>query len=398
MTALARPESAAAEKPVGLSRGRHIAVDAIIVVAAVLTFVSALTLWTKRQLLDNAAWNHASAQVIQDPRVRASVSTYLVNQLYQNVNVAQELEGNLPPSLKRLAEPLATALREPLQRTAEAILARPRVQKLWITTTAVAHEKLVNVLENKTGHGISTGNGNVTIDLQQLLTELGADVGLPASIIEKIPAGAGTITLMKSDQLATAQKGVRAVKVLSLWLTVIVFGLYALAIFLARGARRRALRNVGWALVVVGLLVLLARRVIGNYVINKLASPDYKGTVHDVWLIGTHILGQIGAAAVLYGLVAIAGAVFAGPTHWATRLRGFVAPTLNRRPGLVALGIGVLYLWIVQAGPTYALRTWWGVLVFAALIAGGFVALRRQTLAEFPPSAPPKAPSEPAAS
>jgi hypothetical protein len=107
-----------------------------------------------------------------------------------------------------------------------------------------------------------------------------------------------------------------------------------------------------------------------------------------VWLIGTEILGDIGAAAVLYGLVAVAGAIFAGPTHWATRLRGFVAPTLNRRPGLVALGIGVLYLWIVQSGPTYALRTWWGVLVFAALIAGGFFALRRQTLAEFPAAAP----------
>ena len=39
---------------------------------------------------------------------------------------------------------------------------------------------------------------------------------------------------------------------LSTWLLVLVLGLYALAIFLARGARRETLRNVGCALVLSG--------------------------------------------------------------------------------------------------------------------------------------------------
>jgi len=137
---------------------------------------------------------------------------------------------------------------------------------------------------------------------------------------------------MRSDQLSTAQTAVRAVKLLSVWLLVLVLVLYALAIYLAKGVRRRTLRNVGFALVLVGVVVLVVRRVAGNYAIDALTSPTYRGTVHDVWLIGSSILGEIGRATILYGLVAAAGAILAGPTAWALAARRFVAPTLNRRP------------------------------------------------------------------
>ncbi len=46
-----------------------------------------------------------------------------------------------------------------------------------------------------------------------------------------------------------------------------------------------------------------------------------------------------------------------------------------------------LYLLVILWGPTHALQTWWGILLFGALIAVGFEALRRQTLAEFPDAA-----------
>ena len=45
------------------------------------------------------------------------------------------------------------------------------------------------------------------------------------------------------------------------------------------------------------------------------------------------------------------------------------------------------YLLLVLWGPTHALRTVWGVLLLGALVALGFYALRRQTLAENPDAA-----------
>jgi hypothetical protein len=367
-----------------IGRRRRIVIWTLIVSASVIGFVSVLTTWVDRQMLDNNAWTNASTEVIQSKEVRTALSTYLVNQLYDSVDVAGSLQQQLPENLKQLADPIASALRQPATATASALLARPRVQALWINATSAAHEKLVNVLENKTGNGIDTGNGVVTINLHTLVTELAADLGLPGKIVQQLPADAGVITVMRSDQLSTAQTGVRAIKVLSVWLLVLVLAMFALAIYLARGERRETLRNVGWAFVIIGLLVLVIRRWLGNYAVDELTSPTYNGSVHDVWLIGTSILGEIAAASILYGIVAVGGAVLAGPTRAAVAVRRLVAPVLNRQPAMAAVAVGALYLLLVLWGPTHALRKWWGVLFFACLLAAGLFVLRRQTLAEFP--------------
>jgi Short C-terminal domain len=377
-------KSVDAKASAGLSRKRRFAIWSLIVLATIIALVGSMTLFVKRQMLDNTAWKNASTQVIQNPKVQSALAAFMVNQLYDNVNVTQRFQQALPPNLDPLAAPLASALRQPAQKSAEAIIARPRFQQAFVNLSVIAHQKLVNVLENKTGHGISTGNGVVTLDLHTFITELGTQLGLPQAALEKIPADAGVVTLMKSDQLATAQQGVRLLKVLSAFVLIAVLALYAAAVYLARGARRRTLRNVGWSFTFVGVIVLLARRALGNWAVDTLSSPSYKGTVHDVWLIGTAILGQIGTAMLIYGLVTVLAASLAGPTRIGTKLRGWLAPTLNEQVGAVTAVVGGLYLLLVLWGPTYSLRTWWGILLFAALIAGGLYALRKQTLLEFP--------------
>src|SRR6266568_4861074 len=126
-----------------LSRKRRIVIWTLVVLASVLALVSILTTWVNRQVLDNTAWNKATTQIVQDPKVQTAIATYAVNQLYANVNVGQALS--------------------------------------------------------------------------------------------KLPAKAGTLTLMKSDQLSAAQTGVQALRVLSAWLLVAVLALYGVAIWLARG-------------------------------------------------------------------------------------------------------------------------------------------------------------------
>jgi hypothetical protein len=124
--------------------------------------------------------------------------------------------------------------------------------------------------------------------------------------------------------------------------------------------------------------------LLGNYLTDALASPGYQPATHRLYLIGTSILGQIGAAALLYGAIAALGAIFAGPTAPAVWLRRRLAPVLNERPGIVWASVGFIYLLAIWWGGTHALRVWWGILLLAGLIALGVVALRRQTLTEFP--------------
>jgi hypothetical protein len=367
-----------------LSRGRRIGIWTLVVLGTLIALIAIMTTWVKRQMLDNTAWNNATTQVIQDPQVQSAIATYTVNQLYANVNVAQALEQRLPSQLDPLAPTLAGALQQPAIQGVKLALERPRIQQLFIRVSGVAHQKLINVLENKTGFGISTGNGVVTLNLHELVVQVGTDLGLSANTLAKLPDTAGTVTLMKSSQLSAAQTGIQAVRTLSAWLLVAVFVLYGIAIWLARGARRATLRNEGVGLALVGVLVLVLRKLLGNYITTSLAKPGYEPATHRLWLIGTSILGQIGAAALLYGVIVTLGAVFAGPTRPAVWLRSRLAPVLNERQGIVWGGVGFIYLLALLWGGTHALRTWWGILLLAGLIAAGVVALRRQTLQEFP--------------
>jgi len=103
------------------------------------------------------------------------------------VDVAPGLQRRLPANLKPLAPSVVAALRQPAIDGVKRLLEAPRVQQLWINASSAAQQQLVNVLEDKTGHGISTGNGVVTLDLSELVTEIGTELGLPASALAKIP-------------------------------------------------------------------------------------------------------------------------------------------------------------------------------------------------------------------
>jgi hypothetical protein len=371
----------------------RIVVWTLIGVASIVCLVGSLTIWVDRQMLDNHAWNRASQQIVQNPEVQTALSYYLVNSLYQNIDVAAALRQRLPKGLEPLAAPAAAALRQPAVNAVELMLQRPRVQGLFINASSIAHQKLVNVLENKTGHGISTGNGKVTLNLSQLIVQLGQELGLSESALARVPPDAGTITIMTSKQLSTAQTAVNTIRVLSAFVLIAVLVLYAVAVYLARGGRRVALRGIGWILIAEGLLLLIVRRVAGNYVTNGLAPPEYRHMTHTVWLISTSILGQLGGALVLYGLVVVAGMLLAGDTRPARAVRRFIAPVLNDHQGYAWGALGFVWLLAILWGGTHALRTWWGILLIGGLLALGLEALRRQTLVEFGPV--PEAPAPP---
>jgi putative oligomerization/nucleic acid binding protein len=381
-------ETAATQPPAPktkLSRKRRIAVWALVVLGSVILLVSILTMWTQRQVLDNNSWRHASEQLIQDPQIQDTLSVYITNQIYDNVDVSAALQERLPAQFDALAPGIAGALRGASTNAIKTLLQRPRFQQLFVNASSAAQEKLVNVLKDQTGHGITTGNGTVTVDLRTLLIQVAQKLGLSGKRLEQLPPDAGQFTVMKSSQLDTLQTTVKAIDVLSVFLLIAVLAIYALAIFLARGARRATLRNIAFAFIVVGLLILLVRRFGSNYVVNALTTDEYEGTARRVVLIGSAILGDIGRAAIFYGVIALIGAILAGPTRIATRIRRWIAPTVVEQPGVAWGVLGGLFLLLVLWGPTHALKTWWGILLLAGLLALGFEAFRRAVASEFPP-------------
>jgi hypothetical protein len=374
-----------AAEPAPTTPRRHAGlVWTVIVLAASVALVSSLTVWVKRQALDTDSWVRASSALLQDDQVRQALSVYVVDELYDEADLAQQLQQSLPPNLAALAGPITGALRAPAVTAVAGLLARPRIQQIWANVNRVAHRELLAILNGHPRSNVSTEDGAVVLDLRSFIIDVGAQLGIGDRLDQRLPADAGQVTVLRSDQLATAQNVVKGIKAVSILLGVVTLLLWVLVLWLARGWRRIALRGIGTSLLVAGLVLLVIRRIAGNYVVDQLTNGgDVRDAAHSTWLIGTTLLAEIGWAGIVYGLVVTAGAYLAGPSRVATAVRARSGPVVADRPGLAVTACAVAFLLVVWWGPTPALRRPLGVLVLAVLLAIGLETLRRIVVREY---------------
>jgi hypothetical protein len=370
--------------PIG--RGRRILVQVIIWGTTVLAVLAIFAVWANRQLLNPDNWARTSTQLLQHPEIRAATSNYLVAQLYANVDVAGELKSKLPPALQGVAAPLAGALRNVATSAAQRALANPQVQNVWEIANRTADQTLVDIVNGGSGAAKVNG-GEVTLDLKSVLANMTDQLGLP-DVSAKLPPSAGNLVILKSNQIKFVQDAGNALKGLALLLTIIVPLLYALAVLLARGRRRRTLMTVGIAIVAAGLVVFAARKIVESGVTNSLVKVEAnRPAVSSVLSIATSMLSEIAGAFVFVGVPLIAAAWFAGPAGLAVRMRRAIAPFLHDHPeatfGIVAGLLLLIFIW----GPIPATHRPAGIIVFTALAMFGTAVLRQQTAQEFPDAA-----------
>ena len=369
-----------------MSRKKRILVWTLLVLGTLIVLVGSLTVWVKRQALDTESWVETSTNLLEDDDVRQALSVYIVDQLYTNVDVEARLEERLPENLDGLAAPLSGALREPAQQGVDEFLQRPRVQELWEEVNRAAHEALLRLLEDDTREAVSTAEGTVTLDLRTFVVNVGEELGFGEELDARLPPDAGQITILQSDELEAAQTGVKVVKALSWLIVLAAFACFAAAVWLARGRRRETLRNVGLALLLVGVLLLVIRRGAGNYIVDALAQGEsVRDAVGSAWIIGTSLLAEVAWALLIYAVVILVGTLLAGPSRLARRARAAIGPTLRDQPWIAWSVLAVVYLLLVLWGPVPALRSWVGVLLLGGLVALGFEAFRRLTLRELEP-------------
>jgi Short C-terminal domain len=375
-------------RPAPITRGRRWLVNGVIVLATVLSLFAMLSVFANRLLFNPDNWANTSTQLLQNPDIRSATSNYLVDQLYANVNVAGLLQTALPPRLKPLAGPAAGALQSGAVKAVDAALQRPRVQSLWTAANRRADQLLVTIVDGGKGP-VAVNNGVVTLDLHQILTTAAARLGLPASVTAKIPAGAGNLTLFKSNKLSLIEDLGNAIRHLALLFSILVPLLWALAIGLARGRRRRTLMSVGFSMAIAGLLGVAGRHVLQTAVVNTIVHNDaQRPAARATIAIGTQILAEIAIAFILVGIVVIAAAWFAGPARPAVAGRRAMAPFLRERPGWAfAIVLSVMVLLFIWQ-PIHALGTPVGIVVFLCLALLGTEVLRRQTAIEFPDAKP----------
>jgi hypothetical protein len=111
-----------------MSKKRGVLVCGLLALATILMFVSSLTVWSKRQLLDDQAWANSSAQLLANDEVRAAIAQKLSDGLFQRVDVEAQLRERLPMRSQGAAAALAATLQNTVAPSAaDRLLQRPRV-------------------------------------------------------------------------------------------------------------------------------------------------------------------------------------------------------------------------------------------------------------------------------
>ena len=365
------------EKP----RAHRKLVIAIIVLATVIGLLSVLSIWAKRQVLETETWTNTSTKLLRDKAVQSALSSFMVEELYDNVDVEAELAAALPGQAKALAGPAAAGLRELAGKAATEALARPKVQALWSEANRAAHDLFLELVEGG-GEKLSTEGGNVSLDLGPIVTQLGERLGI--DVAEKLPPEVAKIQLVESEDLGLVQDAVNWLKDLSLILPLLALALYAIAIYLARGWRREAVRAWGISWILIGVIVLVVRSIAGEVIVDELVKNEsVKPAGEAVWDIATSLLHDGGIAMLIYGLAIVLGAVLAGPMGLAVRARRNLAPLLRERPAAYAVA-AVIALLLIWWAPTEGFRRPLPLLMLLVLFVAGIEALRHQTLREFP--------------
>jgi hypothetical protein len=369
-------------------RGRRIWVRIILIVATVLAVFAIFAIWANRQLMNPSNWAKTSTALLQKQTIRSTLSSYLVDQLYANINVQEQLKTGLPTQLKPLAGPVSGALHSVAEEAAEKALATPQVQAAWEKANRAADQALVTIV-NGGGSRVQINGGTVSLNLHQIVSDLALRLGLPAGIADKLPPSAANLKVVTSSQLGLIRNLAKALHALAVVLLILVIALYALAVALAGGHRRRTLMWVGWGFVLAGLLVILGLKIGQGQLVSAITSDaSIEPAANDAYSVATSLLEQVASASIIVGVPVILAGWLAGPARWAIAIRRFLAPRFRERPALaywitVTL-LALVFIW----GPIPATRNPLEMLLFTILALVGAHVLREQIEREFPDAQP----------
>ncbi len=356
----------------------------LLAAGAILTVLAVFAVWTDRQALDTEEWVQTSGELLEDEAIKSAVADYLVEELFNNVDVGAALAEQLPLRAKPLAGPAAGLLRTAATEAANKALDTPQLQSAWETANRDAHELLVRLIENE-GEFVNTDNGNVTLELRPLAAAVSQRIGIGDGTGERVPESVANLPILDQGQLGTVQTVARLIHGLAFVFTILALLSYALAIYLARGRRGTAILTTGLCLIGAGVAILAIRALAGDEVTNALAATDsVRPQIDATWSIGTSLLTSIATTVIVYGALFVIAAWLGSPNGLAVGVRRALAPNLRDHP---AYFYGVLVLAALiyfAAAPTHGLRAVLTLTILTALAILGLLSLRRQAAEEHP--------------
>ena len=341
-------------EPVSKPRRRRIrrsVVGSLVALACLLVLLSTTEVWAHRTLLNTGAFVGTVAPVFEDPAVASAVAARATDELFTELNVQARLRDALPPRASFAAVPVTNATKGFVAEQLTKVLSSSQFQAVWTAALTSTHQQLVAVLRGQNTAAVSTSGGYIVLNTVPVINQaLGKVSGLASDLTGKpvtlpaitsadppqqavnklsaalgvsLPSNFGQITLVRSSDLATVQRLVKAFDRLTLVLPLAAIVLIALSLWLSLNRRRTLLQLA----VGVSLLMIVERRVVIHEQ-GALASAAHNPQVaqsvlgdllHGFFVLSAWVLGV--------ALVVLVIAVLSGPYRWAVAFRSWVKRT-----------------------------------------------------------------------
>lgn len=311
----------------------------LIVLACVLAPLSVVSVWASTQLSDSDQYVETVAPLADDPAVQSAISGAVTREVFARLDVDgltdQALtvlaeRGDLPQrvasALPSLSTPIASGVEGFARDQVDEFLASERFADLWEELNRVAHEQVVHVLEGEQSGALSAQDDSITLNLAPIIEQVKQRLEEQGfALAGSIPAVNRSFVLVKSDSITEAQGFYRLLNTFGTWLPVIALALAAGGVALAAD-RRRALAGaalgVTSAMLVLGLVLLLARSWYVGDVPSDVLTPEAAGGVFDTLV---RFLRTGMRALAILALVVAFGAFLVGPSESAARVRSAFA-------------------------------------------------------------------------
>jgi hypothetical protein len=305
----------------------------LIVLGCVVAPVAVLGVWAGNEVSDTGRWVATVQPLIHEPAIQNVLTDKITDQITSQLNLsgtvnqaAAELKSR---GLTRVSSLLTTfdsqivsGVTGFIHSTVHSVIASPTVARIWTQVNTVAHQALVKVLSGQGGGAVSTSNGQIVLNLGPIITVVKQDlIQHGFALASNIPPISPTVALFQAKDLGKAQAAYRLITTLKIVLPILVLGLLAAGVYVARG-RRRALIGAGLGLaasmLILAIGLLIARSIYLNSVPPSVLPADAAAAAYDAMV---HFI-KIGLRVVLaVGLVVALGAFITGPARTAVQTR-----------------------------------------------------------------------------
>jgi len=330
---------------------RNASASVLILIGVLLVAMSISALWLNRTMMDEERFVGTFAPLAQNVAIQDWVAKSSTDAIFANVDiegyVKQALEP-LPPQAAMLAAPITGAVQNFITEAATKIVRSPQFPVVWEKTLRLTHKAFIAAVSDKSTGVITKQGGVVTLDVTLLVDEIKqalVDKGLGFVQNINLPISTSQVTLVDSQTLADFALAVQALNAMALVLPFLALALLSGGVAVAANRRKAVLwMGVGiLTLTIIPVQALYLGQIPFTQAMLELANmPSAAATAaYDIIFVNLIRANQLAS---VIGLVFVIGAIFAGPSAWATALRN------GLRHGLTNIGpdwdFGVVGEWI----------------------------------------------------